>query len=60
MFDRMDIYCCICRTPIDGLKAYGREGVCCGKTCYDEYELRRACAVLNKPYERKEPKREGE
>jgi len=44
------VYCCICRQPIRVGKHYGRNAICCGRECHDEYEWRRALESCGKPY----------
>jgi len=50
MTSRMLVYCAICRKEMDGMKAYGRVPCCCGKVCWNEWEWRRALAILGKEY----------
>lgn len=56
MFSKMDVYCPICRGPMDGMRGYGRSH-CCGKECHDEWEWRRTLAILEEPY-RPQPKKD--
>ena len=55
IFGVMEIFCCICKTPIDGMKSYGSSKRVCSKECADELNWRETLAIMNKPYRRKEP-----
>lgn len=46
------VFCSICRTEMNWMTRYGREGTCCDKECHDEFEWRRTLAILGKPYYR--------
>lgn len=46
----MKVYCPICKSEMDGMRAYGRESRCCGKVCHEEWEWRRALAVMGEQY----------
>ena len=50
VFSHMKVHCPICKAEIDGMKAYGREALCCDKECYEEWEWRRTLAIMGKPY----------
>jgi hypothetical protein len=54
MLSRCDVLCCICKTPLDWHKRYGREGCCCSRECHDEFEWRRTLAIMGKEYRPKE------
>ncbi len=50
MFSTMQVFCSICKAEFDGMKHYGREGSCCSRECYDEWEWRRTLAIMGKAY----------
>lgn len=56
IFSIMQIYCCICRLEIDGMKSYGSSKRVCSKECCDELRWRETLAIMNKPYHAKEQK----
>jgi hypothetical protein len=50
MFSLCEVYCPICRSPFDWMHSYGAQRRCCGKECHEEFEWRRALAIMGKPY----------
>lgn len=46
----MKVHCPICKVEMNGMTAYGRESRCCGKVCHNEWEWRRALAIMGKDY----------
>lgn len=57
-FSRMEVYCPICRQPMDGMRGHGREANCCGKECYLEWEWRKTLAIMGEPYKPQPEKQE--
>lgn len=50
MSSYMKVHCPICKGEINGMTAYGRESRCCDKECHEEWEWRRAIAIMGKQY----------
>ncbi len=50
IFGYMKVHCPICKAEMDGMHGYGREANCCDKECYEEWQWRKAGAILGKPY----------
>lgn len=46
----MKVCCPICKSEMDGMKAYGRKSNCCSRNCHDEWIWREALAILSIPY----------
>lgn len=55
------VHCQICAKEFEygvcsGSGGYGPHRECCCKTCYEEFEWRRALMICNKPYQPREKK----
>lgn len=44
--DRCEVCCPICKSSMDWMRGYGRECRCCSKECHQEFERRRAVAIM--------------
>lgn len=45
MLLRLNAYCCVCKTEFDWHARYGRDGCCCSKQCYGDFNLRYAISL---------------
>lgn len=54
IFGVMELYCCVCRQPIDGMKSYGSSKRVCSKECCEELNWRETLAIMNRPYHPRE------